>query len=82
MANKNILFISGSLGLGHIVRDLALAGELRRQIPEEKISWLAAHPANLLLKEAGEEILPDADLYADDNIPADDKTVNSVNNKL
>jgi UDP:flavonoid glycosyltransferase YjiC (YdhE family) len=68
---KKILFISGSLGLGHIVRDLALARELRKQIPEVKISWLAAHPANLLLKEAGEDILPEADQYADDNIPAE-----------
>ncbi len=71
MAKKKILYISGSLGLGHIVRDLAIAMELRRQIPEVKISWLAAHPATLLLKEAGEEILPEADLYADDNIPAE-----------
>ena len=68
---KKILYISGSLGLGHIVRDLALASELRRQIPEAEISWLAAHPANLILTEAGEEILPEADQYADDNIPAE-----------
>jgi UDP:flavonoid glycosyltransferase YjiC (YdhE family) len=71
MVTKKVLYISGSLGLGHIVRDLAIARELRRQIPEVKISWLAAHPANLLLKEAGEEILPEADLYADENIPAE-----------
>lgn len=71
MAKKKILYISGSLGLGHIVRDLAIARELRRQMPEVEISWLAAHPASLLLKEAGEEILPEADLYADDNIPAE-----------
>ncbi len=71
MAMKKVLYISGSLGLGHIVRDLAIAREMRRQIPEVKISWLAAHPASLLLKEAGEEILPEADLYADDNIPAE-----------
>ncbi|MCK4786739.1 MAG: hypothetical protein KAV87_23475 [Desulfobacteraceae bacterium] len=71
MVKKKILYISGSLGLAHIVRDLAIARELRRQIPEVKISWLAARPASLLLKEAGEEILPEADLYADDNIPAE-----------
>ncbi|MBA7570186.1 UDP-N-acetylglucosamine--N-acetylmuramyl-(pentapeptide) pyrophosphoryl-undecaprenol N-acetylglucosamine transferase [subsurface metagenome] len=71
MAKKKILYISGSVGLGHIVRDLAIARELRRQIPEVKISWLAAHPASLLLKESGEEILPEADMYANDNIPAE-----------
>jgi predicted glycosyltransferase len=28
---KKILYISGSLGLGHIARDLAIAKELRNQ---------------------------------------------------
>ena len=68
---KKILYISGSLGLGHITRDLAIAKELRRQNPEVELLWLAAHPASLLLKEAGEELLPESDQYANDNIPAE-----------
>ena len=68
---KKVLYISGSLGLGHITRDLAIARELRKQNPEVEISWLAAHPANVVLKEAGENLLPEANLYADDNIPAE-----------
>jgi UDP:flavonoid glycosyltransferase YjiC (YdhE family) len=71
MTRKRILYVSGSLGLGHIVRDLAIAKELRRQNPEVEVSWLAAHPASLLLKEAGEQLYPEAELYADDNIPAE-----------
>lgn len=71
MARKKILYISGSLGLGHITRDLAIARELRRQNPEIELSWLAAHPANVVLKEAGENLLPEANLYADENIPAE-----------
>jgi UDP-N-acetylglucosamine:LPS N-acetylglucosamine transferase len=71
MTRKRILYISGSLGLGHITRDLAIANELRRQNPEVELSWLAAHPASLVLKEAGENLLPEAELYADDNIPAE-----------
>ena len=71
MTRNKILYISGSLGLGHIVRDLAIANELRRQNPELELSWLAAHPASLLLKEAGENLLPEADLYGDDNVPAE-----------
>jgi len=71
MTKKRILYVSGSLGLGHIVRDLAIAKELRRQKPEVEISWLAAQPATNLLKDAGEQLLPEADLYADDNIPAE-----------
>ena len=71
MENFRVLFFSGSLGLGHIVRDLAIASELRKQIPGAQISWLASHPANLLLKEAGEELLPEAELIANVNNPAE-----------
>jgi len=71
MAGRNILYISGSLGLGHITRDLAIAKELRKQNPTLKISWLSAHPASLLLKDAGENLLPEADTYANDNIAAE-----------
>jgi len=71
MAQKNILYISGSLGLGHITRDLAIARELREYNTNLDICWLAAHPASLLVKEAGEKLLPEADLYANDNIPAE-----------
>jgi UDP-N-acetylglucosamine:LPS N-acetylglucosamine transferase len=66
-----VLFFSGSIGLGHIVRDLAIAEELRRQVPGIQISWLAAHPADLLLKEAGEKVLPEAADVADDSISAE-----------
>jgi UDP-N-acetylglucosamine:LPS N-acetylglucosamine transferase len=71
MENLKILFFSGSLGLGHVVRDLAIASELRKQIPGAQISWLASHPANMLLKEAGEKLLPEAELIANVNNPAE-----------
>ena len=71
MAKKKVLYISGSLGLGHIVRDLAIANALRDQNSDIELSWIAAHPASLLLKEAGENLLPEADKSADDNIPAE-----------
>lgn len=71
MENLRVLFFSGSLGLGHVVRDLAIASELRKQIPGIQIYWLACHPANLLLKEAGEEILPEAEFIANVNNPAE-----------
>jgi len=53
MPKKKVLFISGSLGLGHASRDLAIARELRRLDPEMGIAWLAAPPASSILKEAG-----------------------------
>jgi len=68
---KKILYISGSIGLGHVTRDLAIAGQLRRQHPEVELSWLAAHPATLLLREAGEKLLPEAEMYADVNVSAE-----------
>jgi len=71
MAKKKILYVSGSIGLGHVTRDLAIAGQLRRQCPEVELSWLASHPATLLLKETGEKLLPEADLYANVNIHAE-----------
>jgi UDP:flavonoid glycosyltransferase YjiC (YdhE family) len=72
MSKKRILYISGSLGLGHITRDLAIAEELRRHIPGVELSWLAAHPASIVLKEEGENLLPEAELYTDDNKAAED----------
>ncbi len=71
MFAKRVLYISGSLGLGHIHRDLAIANELRRQNPDVEIDWLAAHPASVVLQEAGERLLPEAEQYADDNVPAE-----------
>lgn len=71
MAKRTVLFISGSLGLGHITRDLAIANELRKQNSDIKISWLAAHPASRLIEEAGEDLLPEAGQYSNDNIRAE-----------
>ena len=60
MAQKKILFISGSLGLGHVTRDLVIAKELRKQHPDIDISWIAADPARMVLEEAGEKLLPES----------------------
>ena len=68
---KKILYVSGSIGLGHVTRDLAIAGQLRKQYPEVELLWLAAHPATIPLKEAGEKLLPEADMYANDSVPAE-----------
>jgi UDP:flavonoid glycosyltransferase YjiC (YdhE family) len=67
MANASILFISGSLGLGHVTRDIAIAREIRLQYPKVDILWLAAHPASILLQNAGENVVPDAAHYANEN---------------
>lgn len=71
MAKKKILYISGSIGLGHVTRDIAIAGELRRQRPDIELSWLACPPASRLIEESGQKLLPEADIYANENIPAE-----------
>ncbi|MFH1195424.1 MAG: glycosyltransferase [bacterium] len=67
MIPLKVLYISGSLGLGHVTRDIAIARELRNQIPNIDIRWLAVHPANLMLESAGEKVLAEASDYANEN---------------
>jgi UDP:flavonoid glycosyltransferase YjiC (YdhE family) len=67
MQGLRVLYVSGSLGLGHVTRDIAIARELRRQVPEVDIRWLAAHPASQLLEEAGETLVPEVADYVNEN---------------
>jgi len=57
---RRVLYLSSSIGLGHVSRDLAIAAELRRVAPELEILWLAAPPASDVLLAAGERVLPEA----------------------
>lgn len=65
---REILFISGSGGLGHATRDLAIARALRRAVSGARIRWLAAPPASDVIQEAGEELLPHARDWADETM--------------
>jgi UDP:flavonoid glycosyltransferase YjiC (YdhE family) len=64
---KKILFISGSVGLGHVSRDLAIASAMRARHSGLEISWLAASPADRVIREAGENLLPDAAELVDES---------------
>lgn len=68
---KKILYISGSMGLGHIARDLAIAKELHSQFPDIEIQWIAYEPALSILIGAGEKTVPQVNLYANENIQAE-----------
>lgn len=59
----SILYISGSLGLGHVQRDLSVARALREQCPAVNIRWIAGSPAREALLVAGERLAPEADDY-------------------
>ena len=68
---KKILYISGSLGLGHISRDLIFARELRNQFSDIEIYWLAYEPALSVIIQAGEKTVPEINLYNNDNVQAE-----------
>ncbi len=60
-----ILFYSGSIGLGHVTRDLAIARAIRESRPDAHIEWLASSPAREHLAQAGEHLHPHAHLLSD-----------------
>jgi UDP-N-acetylglucosamine:LPS N-acetylglucosamine transferase len=64
MTSKKILYISGSIGLGHISKDLAIARKLREINPGVEITWLAADPATHVLEKKGEPLHPSSEQFA------------------
>jgi predicted glycosyltransferase len=52
------LYISSPIGLGHARRDVAIAQELRKLVPDLEIDWLAQHPVTAVLAARGERIHP------------------------
>jgi pimeloyl-ACP methyl ester carboxylesterase len=55
---KRALYLSSPIGLGHARRDLAIARELRRQVPGLEVDWLAQDPVTRVLEAEGERIHP------------------------
>jgi predicted glycosyltransferase len=72
MASTRVLYISGSIGLGHAARDLAIARELRQVNPGVEIVWLAGDPARRLIAEAGETLLAESDAFSAETASAED----------
>ncbi len=66
-----ILYICGSLGLGHVVRDLAIAKEIRRLDPGIELLWLASPPATDILASAGESLVPECREYISETSQAE-----------
>jgi hypothetical protein len=63
MRTIRALYVSGSIGLGHVARDLAVARELRSLIPHADIRWLAGPPASDELARNGEVLVPECEDY-------------------
>ena len=55
---KRALYVSSPIGLGHVRRDLAIAGELRARHPDLEIDWLTQPPVTQVLEERGERVHP------------------------
>ena len=55
---RRALYISSPIGLGHALRDVAIANELRGLRPDLEIDWLAQHPVTKVLEARGERIHP------------------------
>jgi UDP:flavonoid glycosyltransferase YjiC (YdhE family) len=66
MPDRRVLYVSGSIGLGHVKRDLSIAAELRRRDPGIEVVWLAGGSAAQVLSEAGEMLVPESRDYRDE----------------
>ncbi len=55
---KRALFVSSPIGLGHVLRDVAIARALRAQVPGLQIDWLSQHPVTGILERRGETVHP------------------------
>lgn len=55
---KRALFVSSPIGLGHALRDVAIAKALRKLVPDLQIDWLAQTPVTSVLEAEGERVHP------------------------
>jgi pimeloyl-ACP methyl ester carboxylesterase/predicted glycosyltransferase len=55
---RRALYVSSPIGLGHAWRDVAIARELRKLMPDLQIDWLAQDPVTRVLEAEGERIHP------------------------
>ena len=55
---RRALYVCSPIGLGHAQRDVAIAKELRRRVPDLEIDWLAQDPVTRVLDAEGERVHP------------------------
>jgi pimeloyl-ACP methyl ester carboxylesterase/predicted glycosyltransferase len=70
---KRALYLSSPIGLGHAMRDVAVATELRRQHPDLQIDWLTQHPVTAVLQAAGEQVHPASAFLASESAHIEDE---------
>ena len=55
---RRALWVCSPIGLGHVLRDVAIARALRERIPDLEIEWLAQSPVTEVLATHGEIVHP------------------------
>jgi len=55
---RRALWVCSPIGLGHVLRDLAIARALRAQVPDLEIEWLAQPPVSDVVAAHGEIVHP------------------------
>jgi pimeloyl-ACP methyl ester carboxylesterase/UDP:flavonoid glycosyltransferase YjiC (YdhE family) len=55
---RQALWVSSPIGLGHVLRDVAIARALRERVPDLHVDWLAQPPVTQMLEAVGETIHP------------------------
>jgi UDP:flavonoid glycosyltransferase YjiC (YdhE family) len=55
---RRALWVCSPIGLGHVLRDLAIARSLRERVPDLEIEWLAQPPVSGVLEANGEILHP------------------------
>ena len=55
---RRALWVCSPIGLGHVLRDLAIARSLREKVPDLEIHWLAQQPVTSVLEAHGEVVHP------------------------
>jgi pimeloyl-ACP methyl ester carboxylesterase len=64
---RRAMFVSSPIGLGHARRDVAIAQELRKLMPDLEIEWLAQDPVTRVLEVYGERIHPASSAMASES---------------
>ena len=70
---RRALFLSSPIGLGHAMRDVAVARELRELHPDVQIEWLTQHPVTEALARAGERVHPASRWLASESAHVEDE---------
>ena len=55
---RRALWVCSPIGLGHVLRDVAIARALRERVPDLEIEWLAQSPVTEVLATHGEIVHP------------------------